>query len=119
MYCIIKQEHKLELLATANFHTENEKCFFFCLNAINCVDMNAPFQSIRSTFFFYHCSSFRSLHFGCVCIVLNGNCCHIFKLYVSQVTQQIQYGDLPTKYVSNLCAHIVTIVIFSFPLLTL
>lgn len=27
-------------------------------------------------------------------------------------TQQIQYGDLPTKYVSNLCVHVVTTVIF-------
>lgn len=43
----------------------------------------------------------------------------IFKLYVSQRTQQIQYGDLPTKYVSNLCVHVVTTVIFPFLLLTL
>lgn len=63
----------------------------------------------------FHCSLRRSL---CVCA-------RFFVLYfiplygekrvkLSQHTQQIQYGDLPAKYVSNLYAHDVTLVIFPF-----
>lgn len=71
-------------------------CILFAFRFHHAVLLSFPFDSLRQLL--------PSLKYMC-----------------HNVHKQIQYGDLPTKYVSNLCAHVVAAVVFFFPfsLLTL